>query len=58
MSHPDIVIVGGGMAGASLGAELAGEARVLLPEMEERGGYHPTGRSRAVLGGNYGGAAV
>ena len=54
MSHPDIVIVGGGMAGASLGAELAGEARVLLLEMEERAGYHATGRSVAFWEETYG----
>lgn len=58
MSHPDIVIVGGGMAGASLGAELAGEARVLLLEMEDRAGYHATGRSVAFWEETYGGAAV
>lgn len=58
MNHPDIVIVGGGMAGASLGAELAGRARVLILEMENRAGYHATGRSVAFWEETYGGPVV
>jgi D-arginine dehydrogenase len=54
----DIVIVGGGMAGASLGAQLAVDARVLILEMEERAGYHATGRSVAFWEETYGGPAV
>ncbi|WP_309610990.1 FAD-binding oxidoreductase [Sphingomonas sp.] len=58
MDHFDIVIVGGGIAGASLGAEVAGEARVLLIEAESYPGMHSTGRSAAFWLESYGGAGV
>ncbi|MEC3910683.1 FAD-binding oxidoreductase [Sphingobium sp. CR2-8] len=58
MTHPDIVIIGGGMAGASLGAELAAHAHVLILEMEEQPGYHATGRSVAFWEETYGGPIV
>lgn len=58
MTAYDIVIVGAGMAGASLGAELAGSASVLLLEMEAQPGYHATGRSVAFWEESYGGPAV
>jgi D-arginine dehydrogenase len=54
----DIVVVGAGMAGASLAAELAGHARVLVLEGEERPGYHTTGRSAAFWTESYGGPGV
>jgi D-arginine dehydrogenase len=54
----DIVIVGGGMAGASLGAQLAAHARTLLLEMEPVAGYHATGRSVAFWQESYGGPTV
>jgi D-arginine dehydrogenase len=47
MDSYDIVIVGGGIAGASLGARLAGNRRVLLIEAEDLCGRHATGRSAA-----------
>lgn len=43
----DVVIVGAGMAGASVAAELAAERRVLLLEKETLPGTHATGRSAA-----------
>ncbi|WP_298398365.1 FAD-binding oxidoreductase [Sphingobium sp.] len=58
MNHPDIVIIGGGMAGASLGAELAAHAHVVVLEMEDRAGYHATGRSVAFWEETYGGPVV
>lgn len=58
MSRFDIVIVGGGIAGASLGAELAGQASVLILEREESAGYHATGRSVAFWEETYGGRQV
>ena len=43
----DILIVGAGIAGASLAARLAGQARVTILEAEAQPGYHATGRSAA-----------
>lgn len=54
----DIAIVGAGIAGASLAAELAGHARVVLLEAEERPGYHATGRSAAFWAETYGGPQI
>ncbi|MEO5586811.1 MAG: FAD-dependent oxidoreductase [Novosphingobium sp.] len=54
----DIVIVGAGMAGASLAAELAGQGRVALIEAESAPGYHATGRSAAFWTESYGGPGV
>jgi D-arginine dehydrogenase len=54
----DVAIVGAGMAGASLAAELAGEASVLLIEAESQAGYHSTGRSAAFWSECYGGPLV
>ena len=54
-SRFDVVIVGGGIAGASLGARLAGERRVLLIEAEELCGRHSTGRSAAFWQASLGG---
>ncbi|GAD49434.1 putative oxidoreductase [Caenibius tardaugens NBRC 16725] len=46
------------MAGASLTAEVAPHARVLLLEMEDAPGYHATGRSAAFWVESYGGPQV
>src|SRR5215217_6683951 len=54
----DIVIVGGGIAGASLGAEIAGKRRTLIIEAEAHCGYHSTGRSAAFWLESYGGEQV
>ncbi len=58
MTAYDIAIVGAGMAGASLAAELAGRASVLLLEAEDQPGYHSTGRSAAFWSESYGGPLV
>jgi D-arginine dehydrogenase len=58
MSRFDVAIVGAGMAGASLAAELAPHASVLLIEAEEHPGYHSTGRSAAFWSESYGGPLV
>jgi D-arginine dehydrogenase len=54
----DIVIVGAGIAGASLAAALAGRASVLLLEAESLPGYHATGRSAAFWSESYGGPLI
>ena len=57
-SHFDIAIVGGGIAGASVGAELARTHRVVVLERESFCGYHATGRSAALFSETYGNAIV
>ena len=54
MHHYDFVIIGAGIAGASMGWELAGQRRVLLLERESQPGYHTTGRSAALYSATYG----
>lgn len=59
MSAWDTVIVGGGIAGASLVGRWPGRLdKVLLIEREEQPGYHATGRSAAVFAETYGPPAV
>jgi D-arginine dehydrogenase len=58
MSHYDVIVVGGGIAGASLGAEIAASRRTLIIEAEDQCGYHSTGRSAAFYLESYGGSAV
>lgn len=50
----DFAIIGAGIAGASVGAELAGRGSVVLLEAEEQPGYHATGRSAALFVESYG----
>lgn len=50
----DIVIIGAGIAGASLGYRLADGQRVLMLERETQAGYHSTGRSAAMFMEAYG----
>lgn len=50
----DVVVIGAGIAGASVAAELAADANVMLMEMESQPGYHTTGRSAAVYSPIYG----
>jgi D-arginine dehydrogenase len=54
----DFAVIGAGMAGASLAAELCPHARVLLLEAEDAPGYHSTGRSAAFWEECYGGPGV
>ena len=58
MTDFDIIIVGGGIAGASLGAVLAGNVRVAILEAEEHCAFHATGRSAAFWLASYGGPGV
>jgi D-arginine dehydrogenase len=54
----DIIVIGAGMAGASVAAQLAETQRVVLLEREERAGYHATGRSAALFTEIYGNAVI
>jgi D-arginine dehydrogenase len=58
MSDFEVIIVGGGIAGASLGAEIANKRRTLIIEAEEQCGFHSTGRSAAFYLESYGGPEV
>lgn len=57
-TRTDVAIVGAGIAGAGLAAELAGILDIVLIERENRPGYHSTGRSAAVFIQNYGNQVV
>ncbi|MCX7347151.1 MAG: FAD-binding oxidoreductase [Alphaproteobacteria bacterium] len=54
----DIIVIGAGIAGASVAAHLAETRRVAILEMEERPGYHTTGRSASTYEPNYGPAPI
>lgn len=54
----DIAVIGAGMAGASVAAELTAHASVVLLEMEPQPGYHTTGRSAALFCETYGPAPI
>ena len=50
MDHAfDVVVLGGGLAGLSVGAALAGRMRVCLVETEDVLCRHASGRAAAVL---------
>jgi D-arginine dehydrogenase len=53
-----ILIIGGGIAGASAAYELAAFASVIVLEQESQCGYHSTGRSAASFTENYGNAVI
>jgi D-arginine dehydrogenase len=55
---PDILVIGGGIAGMSAAAHLAHAARVQVLEAEARPGMHATGRSAAIFVRNYGNATL
>ncbi len=54
----DVLVIGAGIAGASVAAELAPRRRVAVLEMEDQPGYHTTGRSAAVFAECYGNRVV
>jgi D-arginine dehydrogenase len=54
MLKTDFLVVGAGIAGASVAARLAETHSVIVCDMEERAGYHTTGRSAASYEPNYG----
>jgi len=54
----DVVVIGAGMAGASLAAHLSADLKVALVEREDQPGRHSTGRSAALYSETYGVKAV
>jgi D-arginine dehydrogenase len=54
----DCVIIGAGIAGASVGYFLAPQAKIVVLEQELHPGYHSTGRSAAMVIDSYGSAQV
>lgn len=56
--HADFLVVGAGIAAASVGYWLAPHGSVLLLERESQPGYHSTGRSAALFMESYGTAQV
>jgi D-arginine dehydrogenase len=53
-SNADFIVIGGGIAGASVAYWLAPHARVVVLEREPQPGYHSTGRSAALFIETYG----
>lgn len=54
----DLLVVGGGMAGVSIGYEMAADRSVGLLEMEPTLAFHTTGRSAATFLESYGGPQI
>ncbi|MEI7444922.1 MAG: FAD-dependent oxidoreductase [Burkholderiales bacterium] len=54
MHDTDVLVVGAGIAGASLAYFIAPRARVVVLERESQPGYHSTGRSAALFSETYG----
>ena len=54
MEYADFIVVGAGVAGASVACFLARHARVVVLERESQPGYHSTGRSAALFVETYG----
>lgn len=52
--HSDFLVIGSGIAAASVGYFLAPHGRVTLLERESQPGYHSTGRSAALFLASYG----
>ena len=57
-TNADVIVIGGGIAGVSIGYELSKTVRVSVLEMESTLAYHTTGRSAAVFLETYGGEQV
>ena len=52
--HADFLVIGGGIAAASVGHWLAPHGSLILLERESQPGYHSTGRSAALFMESYG----
>jgi D-arginine dehydrogenase len=58
MKRRTVAVVGAGIAGASLAAEISADCDVVVLEAEDHPGYHTTGRSNAFWQATYGGPGV
>jgi D-arginine dehydrogenase len=58
LNEYDVIVIGAGIAGASLAGYLAPHARVAVLEAEAQPGYHTSGRSAALYSEIYGNAVV
>jgi D-arginine dehydrogenase len=58
VEEADFLVVGAGIAGASVGYWLARNAKVIVLERESQPGYHSTGRSAALFSETYGNFAI
>lgn len=58
LENVDVVVIGGGIAGLSLAAEISATASVVVIEAEPHWGYHSTGRSAAVTIPSSGGTVI
>ena len=58
MNSYDVLVIGGGIAGVSIGYELATDRSVGLLEMEATLAFHTTGRSVATFLESYGGRTI
>jgi D-arginine dehydrogenase len=54
----DVIVIGAGMAGSGVAAELSSTCKVALIEQEAQPGYHATGRSAALHSEVYGNACI
>jgi D-arginine dehydrogenase len=54
----DFIVIGAGIAGASLSYELAQSGSVCLIDAEKQRGFHSTGRSAALFVPSYGGPVI
>ncbi|MCC3861990.1 NAD(P)/FAD-dependent oxidoreductase [Pseudemcibacter aquimaris] len=55
MIKSDFIIIGAGIAGASVAYELSKHGKAIILEAESQPGYHTTGRSAAIFETTYGG---
>jgi D-arginine dehydrogenase len=58
IQYAEVIVIGAGIAGASVACELAAARDVLLLERESQPGYHTTGRSAALFTETYGNAVM
>lgn len=57
-TRSDVIVIGAGMAGASVADALSRDCTVVLLERESHPGYHTTGRSAALFAPVYGPAPI